>query len=152
MSIPDRLWRVAKGYWSAGEKSLRSIEDKLAEADAYRELADVLKPHTLPPGAGSGTAIPGSGTAPHSAGPLPPGQHDPVLAAYAVLRLDPGSDLAAVEAAYTDRAAELRIDEHAPGSPERLALEGKRAALTAAYERLRDTLNPTEARFEMLEF
>lgn len=151
MSIPDRLWRVAKGYWSAGEKSLRSIEDKLAEADAYRELADVLKPHTQPPGTG-GTSLPGLGSTPQPSGTLPPGQHDPVLAAYAILRLEAGSDLAAVEAAYTERAAELRVDEHAPGSPERLALEGKRAALTAAYERLRDALNPTEARFEMLEF
>jgi hypothetical protein len=70
---------------------------------------------------------------------------------YHLLRVEPGVSLPGLDTAYQARLAELQVERYAPG-PERAAAEGKRAALSAAYERLRDCLNPVESRMEHLEF
>ena len=79
-------------------------------------------------------------------------EHDPLAAAYELLRLEPGCDLTALEAAYQARLSELDPAPHAAGSPERAGIEARQNAVSAAYEKLRDALNPTETRFERLEF
>jgi hypothetical protein len=148
MSIPERLWRVVKGRWAMSDDRFGDPSEQLAAADAYQELADVLR-HAPPPAAVStpqGTSVlPPPGAA-------PAGQHDPLEACYALLSVSPGCDLRALEEAYETRMDEIRPEDAAAGSPERAALEARRSAVQAAYDKLRDTLNPTETRFEHLEF
>jgi hypothetical protein len=159
MSIPDRLWRVVKGRWSMRSErpegiddleGLEAIDALRAEASAYEELADALR--QAPP-----AALPAS-TQSSEPRVLPPprpaakGEHDPLEASYTLLGLQPGADLAALDAALNARVAEVGADRYAGGTPERAAADGRLRALQAAYDRLRDMLNPTETRFEKLEF
>jgi hypothetical protein len=143
--IPERLWRVVRGHWELAQDRVdeaESISDAKAElavairaAEAAQREADPAAPGQLPP-------------------PRAPagGEHDPFEAAYELLQVRPGCDLAALDEAYGQRLAELDPARHAEGSPERRLAEGRRAAVEAAYEKLRDFLNPTETRFERIEF
>jgi hypothetical protein len=145
MSIPDRLFRLARGYWS---EAADRIEGTQAQADAYQELADVLrKPEP----------VPGQAPAPGAAAPATPlnagaGQHDRLEAAFGLLRIEPGATCEALEEAYEARMEELKPEQHPAGSAERQLIEARRSAVEAAYEKLRDHLNPVETRFERLEF
>jgi curved DNA-binding protein CbpA len=71
---------------------------------------------------------------------------------YALLQVAPGADLATVDAAYEARLEETRPERFPEGSPERAGAQRRKAAIEAAYERVRDALNTTETRFEKLEF
>jgi hypothetical protein len=176
MSIPVRLWRILRGRMiqvrertdralSEAERELTRARERTdaarAQADAARELEDgTLARQASPvPGPVSGDpppvtegrrasapAAPSPGTAPRSE------RRDPFAEEWALLQVAPGSDLAALEAAYRARLVETAPERFPQGSPERAGAERRAAALTAAYERLRDTLNTTETRFEKLEF
>ncbi|MFN3650936.1 MAG: DnaJ family molecular chaperone [Armatimonadota bacterium] len=147
MSIPDRLWRVVKGHWSIATQRVSELE---AQAAAYQELADALKQSPPVP---ASTAPDGSRVLPPTPPPTPmTNTHDPLEACYTLLQLNPGADLATVERAYQARLAEWQPDQYRPGTPERAAVESRRTAIQAAYDKLRDALNPVETRFERLEF
>jgi hypothetical protein len=79
------------------------------------------------------------------------GAVDPYQAAYELLGVEPGVSLSALDAAFEARLEEIRPERYAAGTPERAALEARRSAVTAAYDRVRDALNATETRFERLE-
>jgi hypothetical protein len=145
MSIPDRLWRVVKGQWALANERIAQAE---AEADAYRELADALRQPTPEPA----TPTTPRPTAPPPRSPAAGAGIDPLEASYRLLQVAPGASLAEVDAAFQQRQAEVRPEQFAAGTPERALQEGKLEALRAAYEKVRDTLNPTETRFERLEF
>lgn len=81
-----------------------------------------------------------------------PQQSDPLAGCYRLLKLVPGSDLAALEVAMRARLAEVDPGRHPEGSQERLKAESRARAIVDAYEKLRDALHPTETRFEKLEF
>ena len=149
MSIPDRLWRVVKGQWALANEKIAEAE---AQADAYRELADTLR--SAPPVNPAPTRAEPTAGAVGSGGAAPAAttQRDPLDACYALLLAAPGSSLEQIEAAFRQRLGELHPEQYPAGSPERALQEGKREAITAAYEKLRDVLNPTETRFERLEF
>lgn len=160
MSIPDRLWRVARGHWNLASEQFRSVEEKLAEADAYKELADALskakgafQPQrdtatgAVSAGAGAGTQGLPSDPAVTTLSP-----RDPLDACYALLQVSPGCDLATLERAHQGRLTEINVEGAPEGSPERTNRAARRDVVNAAYERLRDLLNPTETRFEHLEF
>jgi len=179
MSIPERLWRVARGHWVLGQERLNdrlaqaereldeatrpggygaapgSVEEqvaaktdaKLAEAAAYREIAEILRSAPpLPTDTVAGRTVTGTPAPPSTAG------HDPLEACYTLLRLQPGADLSAVEAARRARMSELQPERYPAGSAERARIEAQQSAVDAAYHKLRDALNPTETRFERLEF
>ena len=149
MSIPERLWRLVKGRWvMTDDRYYEDVEMKRAEASAYAELADALR--HVPPIAAEERAD-HTRVLPQHAPPRKEG-HDPLEACYALLEVHAGCDLGALEAAYEKRMAELRPDRFAPGSAERSALAARRSAVQAAYDKLRDALNPTETRFEHIEF
>lgn len=143
MSIPERLWRVVKGQWALANERLAEAE---AQAEAYRELADTLRKSPPEPLSTPSTAPSGPV---RTAGPV---AHDPLEASYLLLEVPPGASLQEVEIAYRRRLNEVRPEQYAPGTSERALQEGKREAIHAAYEKLRDMLNPTETRFERLEF
>jgi hypothetical protein len=146
MSIPDRLWRIAKGQWALANERAAQAEE---QAEAYRELADALR--QSPPVSVPAARTP-SGVPPLAHTPAPGAGIDPLQAAYSLLQLSPDASLAQAEAAFEQRKAELHPEYYAAGSPERALQEGKLEAFRAAYEKLRDALNPTETRFERLEF
>jgi hypothetical protein len=146
MSIPERIWRIVRGRWLVAEERSREAS---AHQDAHRELSQAIRgtaasypavPYTIAPSA----RRPGS---PQSRPP-----HDPLAADLALLGAPPACDMPTLDRLYADRLAELKPEAHPPGSPERDHLVNQRLALAAAYERLRDTINTTETRFEKLEF
>ena len=77
---------------------------------------------------------------------------DPLAADLALLGAPPACGMETLDRLYADRLAELRPESLPLDSPERAPLVARRAALAAAYERLRDAINTTETRFEKLEF
>lgn len=145
MSIPDRIWRVAKGYWEIAGDRIADAEAKMAQAAAYDELAEALNDRPQSPTA-----------APTSTSTLPPVQPlsgiDPLAASFELLALQPTATMAQVEHAYQERLRLWDPSRYVVGTPERTAAESQVKALKAAYDRLRDQLNPTETRFERLEF
>ena len=148
MSIPDRLWRVVKGHWSLASERVSQAQ---AQAEAYQELAETLRASRPVPAAVTPDQQPVLPVPPRRPEGTP-GQHDPLEACYLLLKVQAGADLQAVDQAYQARLQEVRPETAAPGSPERTLLESRKAALDAAYGKLRDVLNPTETRFERLEF
>lgn len=143
--IPERLWRVVRGHWELAQDR---VDEADSLSDAYAELAVAIRAAEVAQRQADAGAT----------GQLPParpaagGELDPFEAAYGLLQVQPGCDLAALEQAYQARLAELDPDRHAEGSPERRVVAGRREAVSAAYEKLRDFLNPTETRFERIEF
>ncbi len=156
MSLPDRLWRLARGYWMQTGDRLEETLGRQSEAEAYQELAEALRSAPAP---AERPDVPAAYTAQSYAAQVaarPPAERlesgDPMAACYHLLHVEPDVSLAGLDLAYAARLGELNVERFAPGSPERAAAEGKRAALSAAYERLRDCLNPVESRMEHLEF
>ena len=140
MSIPERLWRVARGRWLLSQQG---TEDLQADAAALAELEQHLRSTPVPNARGA---------------QLPPtttqasGMHDPLEACYALLQVNMSAAMDEVERAYEARLAELNPDAWPAGSAERELVERRRVAVTTAYEKVRDLLNPTEGRFDRLEF
>ncbi len=150
MSIPERLWRVACGHWSLMNDAAEKVDARLAEADAYKELAETIRsiPAPTPLAVVAVPSVTGSPGTPASSG----GEHDPMEACYVLLGMKPGGGMEQLEAAYQARLGEFAQPLPPEASLDRARAEGKRAALEAAYEKLRDALNTTETRFERLEF
>jgi hypothetical protein len=143
MSIPNRIWRILRGRWLMANDDVR---DALAAEMAEYELAEP----TLPPVTAK-SGLPPAGR--HSSGGVPSRTShagrtaDPLAADLALLGAPPACDMPTLDRIYQERLAELDRDPPAadPGGE-------RRAALSGAYERLRDAINTTETRFERLEF
>lgn len=144
MSMPERIWRIVRGRWLVAEE--RRLETMM-EAEAARELEEPQS--ALPAGRPSGRLITPSPqrllTSTRSA-------VDPLAADLALLGAPPACNMETLDRLYADRLAELRPETLPIDSPQRAHLVARRAALGAAYERLRDAINTTETRFEKLEF
>jgi hypothetical protein len=159
MSIPERLWWIAKSRWprpggGGGDPDAAmeiDIEARQAEAAAYEELAEALR-HSRPAPVYGPTVTDEPRVLPNIPTEPAGGGVDPLAASYALLQVDPGCTLQQVENAYRARVSELRTEQFPEGSPQRSAEESRRHALDAAYQKLRDVLNPTETRFEHIEF
>lgn len=155
MNIPERLWRVAKGHWTLASEQFRTVEEKIAEADAYKELADALKKASEGISGRRGDTSAGPAVETSNPTPDPPATlqpRDPLEACYALLQVDPSCDLATLESARARRLQEIDVEGAPEGSPDRINRQARREVVEAAYDRLRDLLNPTETRFERLEF
>jgi hypothetical protein len=131
----------------------RLAEEAEAAANAARELAEFTRRGDLPNVEALDTAAPQRrASAAGAARAQSKGEADRFTAEYALLGMTPGGDLEALETAYQARLGETRPERHPAGSAERRHAEAERREIVAAYERLRDALNPTETRFEKLEF
>jgi len=143
--IPERLWNVVQGYWHLAQDRIDSTD---AQAAAYAELAEQLKAAPVDPRvlkrAEKSHSLP-------SPSPDPRGGRDPLAVSYELLRVPPGIGLHELDEAYRARLAELKQSPPAPGAPPNTP-DPRVPALEAAYEKLRDVLNPTETRFERIEF
>lgn len=105
-----------------------------------------------PRAGGQDAAAPSAGQPPRAEGTPRPRRRDPFQEDWELLQVSPGSDLATIEVAFQARIAETAVERFPAGSPERAGAQRRKAAIEAAYERLRDALNTTETRFEKLEF
>ncbi len=186
MSIPDRLFRLAKG--KIGEiremfdnqdeeidpELIARIERSQARKSAKDELSDALdgtvpaKPstsytatpvrpsptYTAPPvRPSSGLRSPEEirGGSPMQTNNVNPGDDDRLADHYRLLGLEPGSDYATVQAVYEKLLSRCLPDRFPAGSPEALEAKDIQARLEATYKVLREELDPTARRFEMLE-
>jgi hypothetical protein len=145
MSMPERIWRVVRGRWLIAEE--RRLES-MAEAEASRELEESR--YALP--ANGPSARPVTPSPRHPITPSSRPTLDPLAADLALLGAPPACNMETLDRLYAERLAELQPEALPVDSPERAPLTARRAALAAAYERLRDAINTTETRFEKLEF
>src|SRR5947209_14142187 len=140
MNIPERLWRVVRGHIAVARERAEgpTLDEAVAELFAAVEASEVAVAEV--------PEFPARRLPPASSQP-----REPFEASYRELQLEPGCNLAALEAAYYARLAEIHPELHLDGSPERQRLDARKAAVVEAYERLRDAINITETRFEKLE-
>jgi hypothetical protein len=154
MSMPERIWRIVRGRWLMAEQRL---QDAMAEQQAEQELTETLaapQSGTLFPSpalgarrAALGPSIPNPKSPIHN-----PKSEDPLAADLALLGAPPACGMELLDRLYAERLAEFRPDAYPVDSPQRAEIDAHRAALSAAYERVRDAINITETRFEKLEF
>ena len=160
MSIPDKFYRIARG-------KLTELKDWFDRVDEERELqqsghqsareelnaaissSQQYTPHPVsPPPSVEGI---NSGLRASSAPPAMTIQ-DPLAYHYRLLGLQPGTDLFAVEAAYKSYIKRADPSRFSSGSPEEATAKEIRQRIESAYEVLRDALDPTVRRFDLLEF
>ena len=92
---------------------------------------------------------PGGGTGSNTTNGLP---NDPLDYHYKLLGLQAGADFGTVQAAYNKLAARSDPARFPAGSPEQQQAQQIRQRLDASYKQLRDTLDSTASRFNLLEF
>jgi hypothetical protein len=98
---------------------------------------------TYPPPPGPTAAqVPVQGTAPV----------DPLAFHYRLLGLEPGADFTAVQAAYNRLAARIDPSRFLAGSQEERDARAIRQRLETSFKALRDALDTTVRRFDLLEF
>jgi hypothetical protein len=182
MSIPDKFGRIVKhklGELKDWFDQVDEERDAREEAelrrrrngsDAKRELEDALAA-PLPPGTPradrAGTPPPPSplprrtpeeiargqqaGSArPSTSGAVP--MPDPLDYHYRLLGLEPGADFPAVQAAYNKLAARSDPARFTAGSEDESLAREIRQRLDNSYKELRDVLDTTARRFDLLEF
>jgi hypothetical protein len=182
MSIPQRFYRIARykltelkeQFDKLDEEALTEQSEKLARGvartDAHQELRDAMATPAQPPTAASNAPAPQRRTpdeiarglrpgtagstlsAPPAAAPATTAQADPLLYHYKQLGLPEGSDFTAVQAAYNRLAARCDASRFPAGSEDARLAADIRARLDTSYKVLRDALDPTARRFDMLEF
>jgi hypothetical protein len=183
MSIPERLYRLAKGKIGEiremfdGQESddidpelLARVQRAQAHKTARQELQDALEgepgiqaAHAAPPrrsssptlrspdeirGAATGTAGTMHGSV---AASVAPATQDPLAIHYKLLGLEPGADYATVQAVYEKLLSRCQPDRFPAGSPEAVEAHDIQNRLEASYKVLREALDPTARRFDMLE-
>ena len=79
-------------------------------------------------------------------------QPDPLDYHYKLLGLESGADFAAVQAAYNKLAARSDPSRFPAGSSDALAAQQIRQRLDTSFKTLRESLDTTAARFNLLEF
>ena len=124
--------------------------------NAPRPEARNTSPYGNPPaynggayGGGSGYNTPPPGGANTTTGGYQP---DPLDYHYKLLGLQAGADFGTVQAAYNKLAARSDPARFPAGSAEQQQAQQIRQRLDASYKQLRDTLDSTASRFNLLEF
>lgn len=159
MGFSKRLRNIALSQIKAVKERLdrvdAEIEQELAERRAaeqarnelLEELSDGPAPATLRTpqeiarGEGTGTRI----------GAASPPVVNPLARHYRVLGLEEGADLEAIETAYAGLAKRCAPDRFPAGSEEQKAAQEIFNRVEAAYNALKDALDPTAGRFDKLE-
>ena len=181
MSIPERLYHLAKGKIGEireifdnqnsdadlDPELLARIQRAQSRKSARQELQDTIDGEPSPDrqmsfsapaprststlrsaeeirGAGAGSTASASTGAPTTTA-------DPLAAHFRMLGLEPGSDYAMVQAVYEKLSNRCKPDRFSPGSPEAVEAHDIQTRLDATYKVLREALDPTARRFDMLE-
>ncbi len=161
MSLSRRLRNIAASQINALKERLDRIDAEEAEAlharrtrrDAVDELndpADRRLARRTPEEIAAGKPAP----QPPPVEPPPQSAASPVSPLsthYRILGVAEGADLEAIEAAYAKLAARCAPDRFPEGSEEQEAAKEIFKRVDAAYNALRDALDPTYGRFDKLE-
>lgn len=177
MNLPRRLRNIAKSQLKAMQDRLDRIDEEVelearerrAERDARRELddpTDIRPAMRTPEEIAAGVSRPAAGasanqsvsqparptvdTAPPNTPSTPPSATS-LTASYRILGLEDGADLSAVDDAYAKLSARCAPDRFPEGSEEQQAAHEIFKRVDAAYNTLRDSLDPTAGRFDKLE-
>ena len=175
MTIPERLYKLAKG--KIGEiremfdnqdaeidpEILEKIQRSQARKTARQELSDAID-GTVPAGSTAAHASPAprttaplrspdeiSGGAGRTTSSNDAAAEDALAPHYRLLGLEPGTDFSTVQAVYEKLSERCRASRFTPGSPEALEAQDIETRLEATYKVLREQLDPTARRFDMLE-
>lgn len=172
MSIPERFYRIAKHKFSEIRDRVDRWDEEAEEAetaklrateprtDARRELKDAMrspapaKSDVIPPAYASTLRSPDEirrGAAPTPAD-TSGGQADPLVFHYRLLGVEPGTEFSEVQAAYNRLAARCDPARFPAHSTEAQEAERIRKRLEDSYKVLRDVLDATARRFDLLEF
>jgi len=157
MSLPRRLRNIALSQIKAIRDRLDRIDAEAAEEEAAQQRAERSARQELkdeanarptptlrtPEEIASGAPRPAMSAAPQPASPL--------AIHYRVLGLEEGADLGAIEAAYHRLAKRCAPERFPEGSEEQQAAQEIFKRVDAAYNALRDALDPTAGRFDKLE-
>lgn len=168
----DRLDEEAQVDWETDQKRRQTQ----SRSEARRELDDAMVnppnttgrtapaerppattgsaplPRRTPEEIARGQRDPGFTTAPPPSSAEQFAALDPLLIHYQRLGLEAGSDFAAVQSKYNQLAARADPIRFPAGSSEEKMAQDIRAKLDASFKVLRDALDPTARRFELLEF
>ncbi len=175
MSIPERFYRIAKHKFSEirdrvdrwDEEAQEAETDLLRKAgtrtDASSELKDALrttspaKSDKIPPAQAATlrtpdeirrAAAPMTNSSPSTANLQP----DPLDFHYRLLGVEPGTGFSDVQAAYNKLAARCDPARFPAHSTEAQEAERIRKRLEDSFKVLRDALDATARRFDLLEF
>jgi DnaJ-domain-containing protein 1 len=159
MGFSKRLRNIALSQIKAVKDRLdrvdAEIEQELAERraaeQARRELLDELSEGAAPVSLRTPQEIArGEGGGIRNAPQTPP-VANPLSRHYRVLGLEEGADLEAIEEAYAGLAKRCAPDRFPAGSEEQKAAQEILQRVEAAYNALKDALDPTAGRFDKLE-
>lgn len=178
MSIPERFYRIAKHKFSeikdrvdrwdeeAQQAELAELRKTEQRNDARAELKDALR--NVQPAKAEGAQTPQTAAKPNLRTPeeirrasTPPAttsgstlgmQEDPLAYHYRLLGVEPGTEFAEVQAAYSKLAARCDPARFPVHSTEAQEAERIRKRLEDSYQVLRDALDTTARRFDLLEF
>lgn len=180
MSIPERFFRIAKSKLSSTASEIRERIDRWdderntvsdgsvltgrSQADAHQELMDSLRdgipsrqtpitPRRTPQEIANGT-LPAQTTvsAPPAAQVETLAAPDPLAYHYHLLGVHIGDDFIAVQEAYNRLNARSEPSRFPAGSEEERQAKEIQSRLEASYKILREAIDPTARRFDMLEF
>lgn len=168
MSIPERFYRIAKHKFSEikdrvdrwDEEAQAAELAELRKPDARAELKEALRNPT--PAKAESTPAPTASsvrspeeirrTATPTASTSTGVGTDLLAAHYRLLGVEPGADFAEVQAAYNKLAARCDPARFPANSTEAREAELIRKRLEDSYKALRDALDSTARRFDLLEF
>jgi len=146
MSIFQRLVLVIRSYFATASDRIDEIaaDEAAREAAARRKAVEEIKSWE-----GTGGLAPGE--TPSAARRADTVQQAKLAPDYRLLGLSPGADLAAVEEAWRRLAARADPKRFPAGSEEEKRAAEILKSINEAYERIRESLIPTEGRFGQLE-
>jgi hypothetical protein len=178
MSIPERLYRLARGKIGEIRELFDGSEDEEIDPEllakiqraqsrktARQELEDAMdvdgtsryqSPVSVPPARAATTLrtpdqIRGGQSASTPVNNNVNANSDPLALHYRLLGLEPGTDFATVQAVYEKLLSRCSPDRFTAGSPEAVEAKDIEAKLQATFKVLREALDPTARRFDMLE-
>jgi hypothetical protein len=153
------------------ERESAEILRRRDRSDARRELDDALKDPLPPSGSRPDRPAPPSSLPRRTPEEIARGQQqgvgraatsggaagqvnapDPLDYHYRLFKLEPGADFAAVQAEYNKLAARCEPSRFPAGSPEESQAREIRQRIDASFKALRDVLDTTARRFDLLEF
>lgn len=168
-SIPERLLRIARHKFDEVRHHIERLDNEIersrsapeASRAAARELSDSVRPAEVQsasprPGPGAGLRTPeeiarGAKQQYQGSSQTGSGTGEDLLYHYRLLGVEPGSEFATVQAAYNKLAARCDPARFPAGSAEAKEADEIRSRLHASYRVLREALDPTARRFDLLE-